>query len=591
MAAMGVDTATERSVERPRARRPSWPRRVWWRWRHWVTHLPRFPLALAFLGYLASDTPSLLPRPWYFQGLIGGISALIFYVIGLVIQEIWQLFVRWSGFRMSITARARTVLRRIWYALVLLAVLAYPFVNAAWHSYVTSYVGEQPPGPLYPLVSILTAMLVAALFLGVYHLFSRLTHWVIGRVERRVVRVALARVVAVSVTILAVVAVMDQVVIRGLLLAAKEQANAVNAATPAGVFAPASPMRSGSINSLVPWDTVGADGKSFLSSGPNAARISVVTRDDQAQEPIRLFASADKDRNLEDTKNLVLAEMDRTKAWERSSILVVTSTSTGFVNEWAAESFEYLLHGDSAIVTMQYSTLPSALGLLTARDEPPKVGRLLFKAVAAKIASLPQNQRPKLYAGGESLGAYGGNGAFDSPEDMLAQVDGALWTGTPSFTDNHEALTAERTFGSTVVNPTIQNGLHFRFAGDEKQLTADEYGHQLGPWNAPRVVYLQHDSDPVVWWSTDLILNTPDWLDETKEPGTPMSYMSWMPFVTFWQVTADMAMSNTVPGGYGHRYFETETVPAWAGIMGMDPNADYTRIEGAINQANQGATG
>ena len=105
------------------------------------------------------------------------------------------------------------------------------------------------------------------------------------------------------------------------------------------------------------------------------------------------------------------------------------------------------------------------------------------------------------------------------------------------------------------------------------------------------MVYLQHDSDPVVWWSTDLILNTPAWLDETRTPGTPMDYMSWMPFVTFWQVTGDMAMSNTVPGGYGHRYFETETVPAWAGIMGMDPNADYSRIEAAIKEANQGATG
>ena len=589
---MGVDTATERPVEQRQAPRPTrWLRRLWWRMKRWALGLPRFPLVLAFLGYLASDTPSLLPRPWYFQGLIGGISALIFYVIGLILQEIWQLFARWSGFRMSIKPGARTVLRRIWYILVLLAVLAYPFVNAAWHSYVTSYVGEQPPGPLYPLVSILTAMLVCALFIGVYHLFRKLTNWVIGRVERRVVRVAIARVVAIAVTIIAVVAVMDQVVIRGLLLAAREQANAVNASTPAGVFAPASPMRSGSINSLVSWDTVGADGKTFLSSGPNAARISVVTRDEEAMEPIRLFASVDKARNLEDTKNLVLAEMDRTKAWERSSILVITSTSTGFVNEWAAESFEYLLHGNSAIVTMQYSTLPSALGLLTARDEPPKVGRLLFKAVAARIASLPQDQRPKLYAGGESLGAFGGNGAFDSPEDMLAQVDGALWTGTPSFTDNHETLTNQRTFGSTVVNPTIQNGLHFRFASNEKELTADEYGHELGPWNAPRVVYLQHDSDPVVWWSTDLILNTPDWLNETRQPGTPMSYMSWMPFVTFWQVTADMAMSNTVPGGYGHRYFETETVPSWAGIIGMDPNADYTRIEAAIKEANQGATG
>ena len=134
----------------------------------------------------------------------------------------------------------------------------------------------------------------------------------------------------------------------------------------------------------MPWDSVGADGKSFIASGPNAARVSVVTRDEDAKEPIRVFASVSNDRNLEETKNLVLAEMDRTKAWERKALLVVTSTSTGFVNEWAAESFEYLMHGDSAIITMQYSTLPSALGLLTARDQPPKVGRLLFKAVAAR---------------------------------------------------------------------------------------------------------------------------------------------------------------------------------------------------------------
>ncbi len=590
MTPMGVDTVTEQAVEKPAVRR-RWMRRLWWRLKHWVLNLPRFPVALGFLGYLASDTPSLLPRPWYFQGLIGGISALIFYVIGLVIQEIWQLFARWSGFRMAIRPQARKVLRRIWYVLLTLAVLAYPFVNAAWHSYVTSYVGEQPPGPLYPLASIFTAILVGALFIGIYHLFLKLTHWVTARLERRVVRVAIARLVAIVVTIVAVVAVFDQVVIRGLLLAAKEQADAVNKSTPTGVFAPASPMRSGGPGSLVPWESVGADGKSFIASGPNAARVSVVTRDEDAMEPIRLFASVANDRNLEETKNLVLAEMDRTKAWERKALLVVTSTSTGFVNEWAAESFEYLMHGDSAIITMQYSTLPSALGLLTARDQPPKVGRLLFKAVAARVAALPQDQRPKLYAGGESLGAFGGNGAFDSPDDMLAQLDGALWTGTPSFTDNWEALTAQRAFGSTMVNPTVGNGTHFRFASEAKELTHDQFGHSYGSWNSPRVVYLQHDSDPVVWWSTDLIFNTPAWLDETRDPGTPMDFMSWMPFVTFWQVTGDMAMSNTVPGGFGHRYFETETVPAWAGIMGMDPNADYSRIEAAIKEANQGATG
>jgi len=32
-------------------------------------------------------------------------------------------------------------------------------------------------------------------------------------------------------------------------------------------------------------------------------------------------------------------------------------------------------------------------------------------------------------------------------------------------------------------------------------------------------------------------------------------------------------------------------VPAWAGIFGMDPTADYSRIQAAIKEANEGATG
>ena len=427
---MRVDTATERSVETPRARRPSWPRRAWWRLRHWVLNLPRFPVALGFLGYLASDTPSLLPRPWYFQGLIGGISALIFYVIGLVIQEIWQLFAHWSGFRMTVRPQARTVLRRIWYVVLALAVLAYPFVNAAWHSYVTSYVGEQPPGPLYPLASIFAAILVGALFIGIYHLFLKLTHWVTARLERRVVRVAIARFVAIVVTIVAVVAVFDRSSSAACSLAAKEQADAVNKSAPTGVFRPASPLRSGGPGSLVPWDSVGADGKSFIASGPNAARVSVVTRDEEAKEPIRVFASVASDRNLEETKNLVLAEMDRTKAWERKALLVVTSTSTGFVNEWAAE---FVPCGDSAIITMQYSTLPSALGLLTARDQPPsrpaavQGGRAKVPAAAGPAAEAVRRRGASAPTAGT---------AFDSPDDMLARPRRRARTGTPSFTDN-----------------------------------------------------------------------------------------------------------------------------------------------------------
>ncbi|MEO7058753.1 MAG: alpha/beta-hydrolase family protein, partial [Lapillicoccus sp.] len=149
-------------------------------------------------------------------------------------------------------------------------------------------------------------------------------------------------------------------------------------------------------------------------------------------------------------------------------------------------------------------------------------------------------------------------------------------------------LTAARAFGSTVTDPVVENGRHVRFAATPRQLTATMFGQQLGSWEAPRIAYLQHDTDPVVWWSTDLVLHTPTWLSETRPPDSPMSGMSWLPVVTFCQVTSDLAMANSVPGGYGHRYFESETVPAWAGVLGMDPDGDYSRIQAAIRFANEG---
>ena len=198
-----------------------------------------------------------------------------------------------------------------------------------------------------------------------------------ARLERRVVRVAIARFVAIVVTIVAVAAVYDQVVIRGLLLAAKEQADAVNKSTPTGRLRPR-------VADALGWTRVaralgerGRRRQVVHLLGPQHRPGTVWSLATRTQkEPIQPSPASPTSATSKETKNLVLAEMDRTKAWEREALLVVTSTSTGFVNEWAAESFEYLLHGDSAIITMQYSTLPSALGLLTARDQPPKVGRL-----------------------------------------------------------------------------------------------------------------------------------------------------------------------------------------------------------------------
>ena len=85
------------------------------------------------------------------------------------------------------------------------------------------------------------------------------------------------------------------------------------------------------------------------------------------------------------------------------------------------------------------------------------------------------------------------------------------------------------------------------------------------PWDGTRVLYLMHPSDPIVWWSPRLIASEPDWISEA--PGKDvLEGMVWIPFVTFWQVTADLPFATGVPAGHGHKY-TTEYVDGWYAAM------------------------
>lgn len=535
-------------------------------WRQRFGGLSTPGLVMAALWYVEANTPSLLPRPWWLQGLIAAICAVLGYAVGTLIGTLGHALARWAGLRVSIDDRRARTLLGVLLGVVGLFVLAFPFLTVRWQHYVSTYVGQDPPGLEYPLGSTLVALVTFAALITLWRLVADLADWFLAKVSSRVVRAATARLLASLLTVVTVVLVVDQVA-RPLVLAGVEgNADRVNRRTPSGKEAPTSPERSGGPGSPYSWESLGQDGATFVSSGPDAHAITAVTGR-AAKEPIRAFVGIG--RPLEETRDAVLGELDRTRAWERRAILVVTATSTGYINTWGCSSFEYLLDGDSAIASMAYSDLPSAFGLLTAREDPIRAGRLLLDGVRERVSRLPEGRRPKIYAMGESLGAYGGEGAFASPQEMVAQVDGAIWTGTPAFSANRQRLTAERAPGSTTIVPVVDQGRHVRFAGNPAQLGADEYGRALGAWDFPRVAYLQHPSDPVAWWSPDLLFGSPEWLRETRR-DTPMAQMSWTPLVTFWQVTADMLVSNNVPGGFGHRYYGAEMVPAWAAVLGRD---------------------
>jgi uncharacterized membrane protein len=297
--------------------------------------------------------------------------------------------------------------------------------------------------------------------------------------------------------------------------------------------------------------------------------------------PIRVYAGRESADTVEGIAERVVAELQRTHAFDRKVLAVVTTTGRGWVNANVADAFEYVNGGNTAIAAMQYSFLPSALSFIADRETPQLAGRALFEAVYRVWSTRPLPQRPKLVVFGESLGCYGGQAAFASGMDIVARTDGALLVGTPNFAQPWAELTANRDPGSLERLPIVDDGRHIRFASRPADANLP------GPWEYPRVVFWQHASDPITWWSFDLLLHRPDWLREPLGPDVDPG-MRWLPVVTFWQVTLDMIFSADVPYGFGHA-FGPEATQLWVDILaptGWNP-ALTERVQDAMTHDGQ----
>ena len=156
---------------------------------------------------------------------------------------------------------------------------------------------------------------------------------------------------------------------------------------------------------------------------------------------------------------------------------------------------------------MQYSFLPSWLSFLVDKENARQAGQALFEAVDELVREMPEAQRPELVVFGESLGSFGGEAPFLRLNNIVARTDGALFSG-PTFNNTMwTELTHDRDAGSPEWLPIFEKGENVRFVA-----RPDNLGRPADPWGHPRVVYLQHASDPIAWWNPDLLFAEPDWL-------------------------------------------------------------------------------
>ncbi|WP_404387320.1 alpha/beta-hydrolase family protein [Humibacillus xanthopallidus] len=332
------------------------------------------------------------------------------------------------------------------------------------------------------------------------------------------------------------------------------------------------PMVSGDPASLVSWDSLGREGRRHavtfvrpevvvdpppLPGGrvPDDLSIPTVMGEPARAHPVQVFVGLDSAPTPTERVELAIAEMDRTDAWSRSMLMLVSPTGTGYVNYVAVAAAQYLTRGDVASVTMQYSKRPSPLSLGKVRDAREQ-NRLLWLRILERVRAMPPDRRPRVVLFGESLGAHTSQDVLLGWGTLGPQalgIDRALWIGTPAGSKWMREVTG-------APRPDVDPALVAVVNDHEQFLEIDDEARAR-----VRYVLLSHDNDGVTRFGPDLLSRRPDWLGpdrpRTEEVpgrsprGIPAA-MRWRPVTTFFQTLVDMKNAQ-VAGSYaawGHDY-------------------------------------
>ena len=528
-------------------------------------------LVLAALGYYLAIGPSLLPRSTMSMVMVGALGALMGYMIGTIVVALIRLAFK------PVVGRVRWLVALAAWAV---AAALTPMV-CGWQveqQQLLELPADEPPWPLVVAGSLALAALIL--------LISRLVR-------------ALGRSAARGFTwfgpgprsSLFLGGIGAAVVIVSLVLAGYEGLKvfyAIDNDKTTDQPPPTSALRSGSPQSMVDWQKLGWYGRAFVSTGPTPAQITSVTGK-PAMDPIRVYIGEEQADTAAQRAELAVRELTRTGAFDRATLVLAVPTGTGLVDPDAVNSAEITGDGNVATVAVQYSDLPSWISFVVDKGGAQQTASALSEAVIKAWRALPAERRPRLMMWGESLGAFGGQGAFeasDQPPAVVQNFTGIVWTGPPAESNLWRRWRAERT-GGQAWQPVIDGGGIARVG-----INATEFAPNQPGWEPRRISFAAHPNDPVVYWDPSLAFRSPDWLNPPIAP-TVSPRMRWSPIITFWSTGIDLMVAGNQPAGIAHNYTD-ETGPQWVAVMnppGWTPAATTRLSQELDSLRDQGGVG
>ena len=522
-------------------------------------------LLLGTLFFAASLTPTLLPRTFLTQGLLSGWALAAGYGIGAFGGWLWTYMelpqlndrVLRVGTLAAASACAIVAVISLWEA-------------AGWQNSIRRLMELEPVDTAHPIKVSVIALAVFAVLIAVARFF-RLTLRVVTTRIRRFLPARVSNVIGVIATVALFWLVINGVLFRGFLRAAEVSFREFDALIEPETAPPTAPLKTGSSASLLAWDKLGRAGREFIASGPTREDISAFSGN-AALSPIRVYVGLRSADTAESRAMLALQELKRVGAFERSELIILTPTGTGWIDPAAIDSVEYLRGGNVASVALQYSYLASWLYLLMDPGYGEDVARALFKEIYGYWITLPRDKRPKLYLHGISLGARNSERSTDLIEILNDPFDGALWSGPPYTSRLWRWVTDRRNPGSPVWLPRFRDGSLVRFMNQHRE--AAEPPGPNAAWGPIRIVYLQYASDPATFFDYRSLYREPEWMRPPRGPDVSLQ-VRWYPVVTLLQLALDMFMSTEAPIGFGHVYAPAHYIDAWievTNVRGWSPD-------------------
>lgn len=524
-----------------------------WIVRRQMRSLSGVGIVLGGLFFAAALTPTLVPRSYLTQGALAGACFAIGYGAGIFWRWLWHYLELPEP-----SERMRSTANMLIAGACLIVVIIYLWRAAEWQNSIRAVMKMEPVESAHPFKVCAIALVTFVLLLALARLFKLVTGFVSTRLRRFIPR-KIGNVLGVLLATLLFWSIANNLLIRTAFQALDSSFREFDALIEPERPQPTAPGKTGSTASLVKWNELGRAGREFVASGPTAAAIGAFTGR-PAQEPVRVYVGLRGAETARRRARLALDELKRQGGFERSTLIVITPTGTGWIDPSAMNTVEYLHDGDVASVAVQYSYLNSPLSLLFQPEYGAEAARALFAEIYGYWTTLPRDKRPKLYLHGLSLGAMNSEKSAELFETIGDPIAGALWSGPPFESRIWRSVTANRNEGSPAWLPEFGDSRFVRFMNQNGPKVAADT-----PWGAMRVVYLQYASDAITFFDYHDAYRPPAWLDAPRGPDVSPE-LRWYPVVTMLQIALDMAVATSTPMGYGHVYAPEHYVDAWVAV-------------------------